>query len=413
VIQMRVLILSQYFTPEIGATQSRIHAFASGLAERGHVVDVICEVPNHPQGIVHPGFRGRPMLRCRMGGFRVTYVWVYARRKKSFRTRLGFYGSYALMATVAGSLRPRPDVVLASSPPLPVAATGAAIAARHRVPWVMDVRDLWPAAAVAMGELSSPTALRVAELLERRLYRSATAITAVTEPFRKMIATKVSRPEKVSVLPNGTSRLWLDGAELEVDRESLRLPRGVFLWTYAGLIGRAQGLEAAIDAAATLDENFRLLVLGDGPSRSGLEERASVTAPRTVEFRGQVPPAQALRYLRASDALLVPLAADPVFQSFVPSKLFDFCAAGRPVVLSAAGEAQRLASPAGAALTVPPGEREALADAIRRLRDDGALRERLVTAGRRFSAQHLREPQVERLAQLLESVVGSKLVDRS
>jgi colanic acid biosynthesis glycosyl transferase WcaI len=405
---MRVLILSQFFPPEVGATQARVHAFAAGLAERGHAVEVICEVPNHPQGVIHSGFEGNLYARRRLGGFRVLYVWVYARPEKTFLTRLAFYGSYMATATAAGVLCDRPGVVFASSPPLPVGAAAAMIAARHSVPWVMDVRDLWPEAAVAMGELSNPTLLRMAEQLERRLYRSATAITATTGPFRDVIAGKVGRPEKVSLLPNGTSALWIEGAELEVDRSSLRLPPDVFLWTYAGNVGKAQGLDAAVDAAGLLGKGFRLLVLGDGPARAALEERAAARAIDAVEFRDQLPPAEALRYLRASDALLVPLAPDPVFQSFVPSKLFDFCAVARPVVLAAAGEARRLASEADAALAVTPGEPSELAAALQRLKADVGLQDRLSQAGRHFAAAHRREHQIDRLGEVLEEVVQSR-----
>ena len=169
-----------------GATQTRVHTFAAGLADRGYAVEVICEVPNHPQGVVHPDFRGRLSAQRALDGFRVIYVWVYARPKKSARTRLAF--------STARTPPPRPRSVRCARalmscsrprPPLPVAAAGAVVAARHRVPWVMDVRDLWPEAAVGMGELSNPTLLRMAEQLEERLYRSASAITATTERFAR------------------------------------------------------------------------------------------------------------------------------------------------------------------------------------------------------------------------------------
>jgi colanic acid biosynthesis glycosyl transferase WcaI len=404
---VRVLVLSQYFTPEVGATQTRVHSFASALASRGHEVEVVCEVPNHPQGRIHPGYRGRPLRRRRVDGFRARYVWVHTSPNKTAAGRLAFYGSYMAMAALVGSALPKPDVVFASSPPLPVAVAGAAVSARHRVPWVLDVRDLWPEAATAMGELRSPRLIRWVEGLASRLYESADAITVVTAPFRDAIAPRVSRPEKIELVPNGTSRMWLDGAELEPDRTSLGLPKDVFLWTFAGNVGRAQGLDSAIDAAAMLGEGFRLLVLGDGAARRELEDRAAALPVGRVEFRDQVEPERAVRFLRASDALLVPLSAAPELRAFVPSKLFDFCAVGRPVVLTAAGEAVRLAADAGAAIAVPPGRPEEIAAAVRALRDDPSLGARLVSQGRRFASAHLREEQAERLADLLEEVSSS------
>ncbi len=404
---MRVLVLSQYFTPEVGATQTRVHTFASALAARGHDVEVVCEIPNHPQGRVRPGYRGSLVRRRRLDGFRASYVWVYTAPRKTTLGRIAFYASYMALAGVVGSVLPRPAVVFASSPPLPVAVAGAAVARRHRVPWVLDVRDLWPEAAVAMGELRDPRMIRGVERLASRLYESADAITVVTAPFRDAIAPSISRPEKIVLIPNGTSPMWLESARIEPDRAALGLPEDAFLWTFAGNVGGAQGLDAAIEAAAMLGDGFRLLVLGDGGARPALEAQASALPAGRVEFRDQVEPERAAQFLRASDSLLVSLSAAPQLRSFVPSKLFDFCAVGRPVILAAAGEAARLATEAGAALAVPPQRPEEIAAAVRRLRDDSSLRERLVTGGRRFASENLRGHQAEGLADLLEEVSSS------
>ena len=399
-------MFSQYFPPEVGATQARMHAFAEGLAHRGHEVEVICGLPNHPQGVVHPGYRRRPVVRRADAGYSVAHMWVAATPKKTTLTRLGYYASYAGNATLWGSVARRPDVIFATSPPLPGGAAAAVVAARHRSPWVLDVRDLWPDAAVALGELSNPRLLRLAERLDRRLYASAAAVTAVTRPFCAAIEAKTADPSKVHLLPNGTTRLWVDGAKLEPTREELGLPDKTFVWTYAGNLGIAQGLEAAIDAAARLGDDYLLLLLGDGPVRGELEKRAAAAAPGRVVFRDQVAPELAVRYLRASDALLVPLAAQPALEDFVPSKLFDCCAVGRPVIVAAAGEPQRMAAEAAAALPVAPGDPAELSEAVRRLAADAELRAALSTAGRAFGAGHLRDVQVERLEEILRAAVS-------
>jgi glycosyltransferase involved in cell wall biosynthesis len=401
---VRILVFTQFFPPEVGATQTRLHAFAQGLAERGHEVEVVCEVPNHPQGVVHEGFRGRAVVLRKAGGFRVRHVWVATSRQKNTRTRLAFYGSYAAAASIVGSALRRPDVIFGSSPPLPVAAAAALVAKRFRAPWVMDVRDLWPDAAVALGEVSNQRLLALAEQLERWLYEEAAAIVAVTEPFRQLIGQKTSTPGKISLIPNGTTPLWVDAARLEPDRRSLGLPGEPFLWTYAGNVGPAQALEAAVDAAGALGPDFRLVVLGEGPSLSELKARAEVVAPGSVIFRGQVPPEEAVRYVRASDALLVPLSDHPILRTFVPSKLFDFCATGRPVIVAAAGEPARLAQAADAAYTVPPGDADELARALRQLCDDEGLRKRLGAAGHIFGANNLRERGIDALEAVLASV---------
>jgi glycosyltransferase involved in cell wall biosynthesis len=398
---LRVLILTQHFTPEITAARSRLAPIAELLAARGHEVEVLTAVPNHPDGVVQDGFRRRVWVRRELDGFRVRHVWVKASPKKTMRTRLMLYGSYATMAALAGFVSRRPDVIFASSPPLPVAAAAATIAVRHRRPWVMDVRDLWPEAAVALGELSNERVIRAAERLERRLYASAASIVTVTDTFRSDIAAKTDDDAKITVIPNGTTKLWLGIGETEVDRVQLELPADRFIWTYAGNVGIAQGLEAAIDAAAELDDGFQLLVIGNGPVLERIKKQAEGLPPGRVVFHGLVQPELAARYLRASDATLVPLGASPELTKFVPSKLFDCCAVGRPVILAAEGEARRLAGEAEAVYPVPPADPAALAGAVRALREDSALRERLGERGRAFAAEYLRERQIDRLEQVL------------
>jgi colanic acid biosynthesis glycosyl transferase WcaI len=402
---MRILIFSQYFTPEVGATSTRVHSFAAGLAARGHEVEVVCEVPNHPQGVIHRPYRGKLVRRQRLDGFHGSWVWVKTRPDKSTRDRLAFYGSYTAMASAWASLQGRPDVIFASSPPLPVGVVGAVAARRHRVPWVLDVRDLWPEAAVAVGELGSERAVRVAEHLEAFLYRDATAITAVTQPFVDHIAAKLGGAEKIELVPNGTTSFWIDAADLEPDRARLGLRADQFVWSFAGNLGLAQGLGAAIDAAALLGPEYKLILLGDGAARPALEQRAADVAPELVEFRDQVPREPAAELLRASDALLVSLSADPVLESFVPSKLFDFCALGRPVLVAANGEPQRLIRATEAAVPVRAGDADALATAVRELHAQPQTATRLSKAGRQFAREHLRERHVERLETILERVV--------
>lgn len=165
----------------------------------------------------------------------------------------------------------------------------------------------------------------------------------------------------------------------------------------------AQGLESAVRAADLLGPEFELLVVGDGPAKADLEHLAAVSPRANVTFRGQAPKERAREYLRASDVLLVSLSDDPTFRDFVPSKPWDFCAAGRPVILAVEGEAARLAGAEGAALCIPSGDPAALAAAVRRLCDHPDLRSNLAEQGRRVAAQNLRTAHLD----TLESVLGS------
>src|SRR5574342_1417632 len=183
---MRILYLSQYFPPEVGATQTRAYEMARGLVRAGHQVTMIAEVPNHPSGIIPPRYRGKLYERSLWYGIEVIRVWVKASPVKNFRGRMAFYLSYMLMAALAGlSLaRGKYDVIYTTSPPLFAGAAGLTLSYLRRIPLVFEVRDLWPESAVALGELRHPRAIKLAELLEKRCYQRARAIVVVTSGIR-------------------------------------------------------------------------------------------------------------------------------------------------------------------------------------------------------------------------------------
>lgn len=402
---MRILIVTQYFAPELTAASIRLSAVADGLAAAGHEVQVLCEVPNHPNGVIEPDYKGRFVVSRDDAGYRVKHVWVHASPSKRARSRILSYASYSAVATAVGSTLRRPDAIVASSPPLTVGPVGWALAKRFRVPWVLDVRDLWPEVAVALGELEEGRVLRTAEGLERWLYARADAITTPTEPFRAHIAQISPDPGKVHVVGNGTDRRWLEAGRMEPDREAAGLPADRFVWTYAGNLGLSQNLETAIEAAEILGDGYELLLLGDGTTRPALEARAATCVRGRVTFRDSVPATEAMVIMRASDALLVSLADRPELGRSIPIKLYDSCAVGRPVILAAPGEPRRIAAEAEAALIVDPGSPQGLADAVRGLASSPEEAAALAGRGIDFAERNLRELGVARLAEVLTGIV--------
>jgi glycosyltransferase involved in cell wall biosynthesis len=397
---MRVLLISQYFFPEVGATQTRMMEFARALSDGGHDVDVLTEFPNHPAGVIPDSYKGRWVELDRSLPFRIVRVWVAASRRKTFRTRLQFYGSFVAMA-IAASVRlpPRYDVVAATSPPLPVALAGLVIARLKRAAFVMDVRDLWPLAAGALKELSNPRVYRWAERLEQRLYRAADRITVTTRAFARHIGLQDARRiGKIVYVPNGTVERVFDPAAGD---NGVRARLGLeqrFVVTYAGLHGVAQDLSTALAAAEILKPHPRVqfLFVGEGPLKDALEAEARQRGLSSVTFHPQVPLEESVWFLNASDALLVPLTADPVFRMFVPSKLFDSMACAKPVLLSVDGEARELLEEADAGVFVPPGSAERLAESILRLASDPAACARMGTNGRSYVLKNYRRSEQAR-----------------
>ena len=395
--------MSQYFPPEVGATQSRMQSFAEYLAARGHEVTVICEFPNHPHGTIPPRYRGRFLEIDRSNPYTVIRTWVKANPEKTQATRLAFYVSFMAVATAVAPLAGRADVVLATTPPLFTGFAGLAIARMNAAPFVLDVRDLWPAAATSLGQISPGWPTTAAEILERRLYRSAAAVVAVTRPFCAHVDALRGRPPRTALVPNATLDIFFEPAK---PRRPDGVPDDAFLVTFAGTLGIAQALPATLAAAEKLGSRAHFAFVGDGPVKAQLAAEARRRGLTNVSFHDQVPLEEVTGVLAASDVLLVSLSAHPTFASFVPSKMIDFMAAGKPIILAANGEAGRLLEAAGAGIVVPPENPAALARAVERVQEDEAASKRMRERGPAFARTRLRAVQAARLEQvLLDAVV--------
>jgi glycosyltransferase involved in cell wall biosynthesis len=394
------VLVSQYFPPEIGATQSRMQSFAEYLADRGHRVTVIAEFPNHPHGVMPPEYRGHAVEDDRSNDYRVLRVWVKTNQEKTQLTRLEFYVSFTALAVAVAPLAGRADVVVATTPPLFTGMAGWTIAKLTGAPFVLDVRDLWPAAATSLRQISEGWSTRLAEAIERELYRRASAVVAVTRPFCEHIDAIRRHAPRTALIPNGTLDLFFG----DTRRNRLGVPDDRFLVTFAGTHGIAQALPSALDAAAQLDGGVEFAFVGEGPVKEIVAAQARERGLENVSFHPQVPLDDIAAVLSASEALLVPLSGHPTFSAFVPSKMIDFMAVGRPLIVAAAGEAARIVERAGAGIAVAPEDPAALASAVQWLAQHPAEAAEMGARGREFARFRLRSTQAERLEQVLLEV---------
>ena len=409
---MRILYLTQYFPPEIGATQIRALEMTSALARAGHHVTVLTEVPNHPTGIVEPTFRRRPWVRRNHEGIDIVHLWVAASPNKTMRTRLAFYLSYMAVATAAGiSLARGPfDVIYATSPPLFVGGAALALQGLRRLPLVFEVRDLWPESAVTMGELRNPRFVQWATRLEESCYRRATRIVVTAREIEERLVGRGVPSAKLALIRNGANtELFQPNAETGA-RVRRELGLGdKFVALYAGLHGLAYDLELVVDVAHALHDqpDVHFVLVGDGPTKPQVAAKAAALGLTNLTLVDAQPRERIADFFNAADVSLVPMR-NPHIVGTLPIKIYDSMACATPVIVGATGEAQYVVEEADAGLVVPPEDGDALCAAILRLREDGALRERLGRNGPAVVRErYSRQAQGAQLEALLREVVGT------
>ncbi len=389
---MKILYVSHYFPPEIGAPAGRVAGLARQWVREGHHVEVLTGFPHHPTGIIPPEYRAafrRGYALETFHGVRVYRTWIYpAANRGKFRRSLN-YLSFMLSAAVTGALRlARPDVVIATSPQLLCAGAGLLLSRRFGVPLVMEVRDLWPESLVAVGASGTRSALvHALERLARMLYRSAARIVTVTDAQRAAIASCGISPDRITTIPNG-----IDDEFIERAAQAPPPAASQFVVTYIGTLGMAHHLETLLDAASLLrhEHDIRIQIVGEGARRHALEEHARALGLANVVFAGERPREEVPRWIAGSHACAVLLRKTDVFLTVVPSKMLEIMAAARPIILGVGGEARALLERAGAGIAIEPENAEELAQTILDLRAKSQLRAALGESGRRFVDREFR-----------------------
>jgi colanic acid biosynthesis glycosyl transferase WcaI len=402
---MHVLFISDNFPPESNAPASRLHEHARHWVRAGHQVTVITCAPNFPEGKVYPGYENRWHQVEIIDDIRVVRVKTYVTANEGVVRRTLDYLSFMCASVVAGVFEQRPDVVVATSPQFFAALGGWQLSRLQRVPFVLEVRDLWPASIVAVGALRQRSVIAALERLELALYRRARSIVVVTAAFQNDLARRGIPLAKIHVVPNGADLSWC--APRPRDATFIREQRleGKFVVGYIGTHGMAHGLERVLDAAELLRDmpEVAFFFAGGGAERAPLEKSVAQRALTNVRLIRRQPKERMPALWSACDLTLIPLRDDPVFATVIPSKLFEALAHGVPVLISVPeGEATALVREQGCGVITPPEDPVALAAAIRALAGSrerlGELRARALEAAPRFS----RERQAERLLGVLE-----------
>lgn len=387
---MRIYLIGHYYPPEVGAPQARLSEMAKFWAQKGHQVVVLTGMPNHPTGIIPAEYRGKFFLREEREGVEIWRHWLFATPNKGLLKKtlghLSFMISCLLLSLFRGS---RPDWIVVSSPTLFSVITAFIMGQVRRVPFIFEVRDLWPGIFIELGVLKNPLLIRLLETIELFLYRRARKIVVVTHGFKDNIAGRGIDENKISVITNGVDLdfldpVKLDGQKISVLRKEFKV-ENQFVVLYMGAHGISQGLESVLSAAqAVQNENVTFIFVGDGAVKERLLEITGELKLKNVIFHDSVERTLTPLYYSMADACLVPLKNIHGFETFIPSKMFEIMALKRPILASVRGEAESILKKSQGALISPPEETVELVANLHLLKENPRLAQELGEHGRAF-----------------------------
>ncbi len=406
---MRILSLTENFPPETNAAATRVYERACYWTNWGHDVTVITTAPNFPQGKLYEGYENRWYQTEWIDRIKVVRVKSFIAPNRGKYRRLLDFLSFLFTGFAGGILQHRPDVVMATSPQFFSAVAGWLLGAVRRVPFVLELGDIWPASILAVGAMRPNLALRIMEKLELFLYRRSAAVVARTFAFKRNLVKRGISGDKIAVVMNGVE---LSKYSLRARNTGLAQEWGIadsLVIGYIGTHGMAHRLHNVLDTADRLrsERLIRFLFVGDGAERSDLIDYARERHLENVIFRPSEPKEMMPEIWSLCDVALVHLRNSPVFSEVVPSKLFEAMAMRIPILLAApTGEASKILAREGAGLQVAAEEPAALAAAVIKLANDSDLRERLGAAGQRAAVKYTRARQAEEMLQVLEIVAA-------
>ncbi len=399
---MNILILSQYYPPETGAPQNRLHDFSKRMNFAGNTVEVLTAIPNYPHSKIYTGYENKISHSEVIDGILVHRLWLFIPKSRSILMRLLNYLSFAFHCIFRGwrQLKNKPDIIFMESPPLFLGLAGVFLAKIFGANLVTNISDLWPKSLVDAGYVKRGVAVRLCEWLELKIYRLSAGITGQTEGILDFIRTLV--PQKpMHLYPNGMDLESMKAISI-VECGEIRKKYG---WAetdivvgYTGVLGYSQALDQIVEATHDLPSvsSVKFALFGEGPEKQRLEEYIKNHPDLKVQICGHTTRDEILKIQQAIDIAIVPLSKADIFKGARPSKMFEYMAASKPIIYCGSGEgAEILRSPEGVAGVVVEAEApKALSKAVLELAGSQCIREEMGLIGRKIVVERFSRSKI-------------------
>ena len=389
---MRLLILTQYYPPEIGAPQNRLHELAVRLQKSGIHVEVLTAMPNYPKSEIQIGYEKGKIKEEVIDGIPVHRSKIYVSKSKSIISRLLNYFSFVWTSYWRGRKLEKFDFLMVESPPLFLGYTALSLSRKLKAKLIFNVSDLWPESAEKLGLVNNRHLLGLAYRLEARCYNRATLITGQTNGIVENIQKRFPK-SNVYWLPNGVDLTYYDPeiAQSNGFRERNGFSTDQLLFFYGGIVGHAQGLQIILEAANKMKENLKVqfIIQGAGPEKEMLMEMKEKLGLSNVHFLAPVDKKEMPSVLSEIDVALIPLRKLEIFEGAIPSKIFETLAMEVPILLGVDGEArQHFITNAKAGYFFEPENVDDLVTQLKQMLANPADCEAMGKRGREYANRH-------------------------
>ena len=407
---MHILFLTDNFPPETNAPASRTFEHTREWVRKGHQITIITCVPNFPKGQIFSNYRNRFWQTEAIDGIRVVRVWSYITANEGFLRRTLDYMSFMLSGFLASLFVRKVDIVIGTSPQFFTVCATYVASQFKRVPWVFELRDLWPESIRTLGALENSQLLDLLERLELFLYRKANQIVSVTESFKCNLVGRGIDANKISVVTNGVDRNNFYPQEKDIELVNRYGLQGKFVAGYIGTHGMAHALDTILDAAERVrslrGDLYRFILLGDGANKVVLKQRATERELDNLIFIDSVSKQEIVRYWSLLDASIIHLKNTELFTTVIPSKLFECMAMGIPVLHGVQGESAEIVKREDIGLIFESENANDLIQKLHQLVDNSMLYHRFKINGPIAAKNYDRKKLAD---QMLEIITSQKL----
>lgn len=401
---MEILLIAENFYPETNAPAKRLFEHAKEWVKLGNKVTVLTGVPNVPKGRVFNGYKNKIYQSEKIDGIKIVRVWTFIAKNEKFVLRTLDFISFMFSSFFFGLFIKKHDKIIVSSPQFLPVISGFAIAKIKNIPFILEIRDLWPESIVALGAMKKNNyIIRILDAIAKYIYQKSELIIVVTKAFKDNLINMGINKDKITVIENGFNfdNNLIPNKSIEAIQQEYNISNKNFTVSYIGTVGMSHGIGVILKSAKLIkDVNF--LIIGEGADKESLQKIAKDEKINNIVFIDNINWQEIVNINQIVSANLIHLRNLELFKTVIPSKIFESMALKKPILAGLIGESLDIIKQSKSGLEVKPEDENSLVEKILQMKNNKNLCDQLANNGfklvqDRYNRKILAQKMVERI----------------